>query len=146
MSRALGRRWDLEWRSDAHSLPEGPVELWIVIFGADGTVMGAGPVTEAPTWCWRDGALSIGYGPVHVLIQQRGHFARGLIVAVSLESRTWMPFQGMDLAFTDRNRELWPGHYMTVMDGVITLRTELQERLNDGPLLRNRQREAAEED
>ena len=124
MRSDLACRWDLEWRQAPCGLPEGPVELWLAVASDEGAVMGAGPMTETPSWCWKDGRPAISYGPVRILIQRRGRYARGLIVAVSRESGAWAPVCPIGLSGGKR-RELRAGDEMTMVDGVLALYPEL---------------------
>ena len=128
MRSDLACRWDLEWQQAPQGLPEGPVELWLIVAGDDGTVMGAGPMTQAPSWCWKDGRLAIDYSPVRIPIRQRGRYARGLIVAVSRESGTWAPFCPVGLSGGRKDRELRAGDEMTMTDGVLALYPELERK------------------
>jgi hypothetical protein len=98
--------------------------MWLAVASDEGTVMGAGPMTQAPAWCWKDGRPAIGYGPVRIRIQRRGRYARGLIVAVSRESGAWAPVCPIDLS-GGKHRELRAGDEMTMADGVLALYPEL---------------------
>jgi hypothetical protein len=75
-------------------LPDGPVDLFMAVFGADGSVMGVAPVTAPPAWRWHDGSLTVDYGDTHVPAGRPGVPRAAYLVAVAAGSGApvlWRP-------------------------------------------------------
>lgn len=99
----------------AAELPDGPVELYMAVYSADGAAMGVGPVLAPPCWRWHGGCLAVDYGDAHVLARERGVPAVAYLVAVAAGSRDpvmWRPALRLDLDYA--GREVPAGAEITV--------------------------------
>ena len=106
----------------AGGLPDGPVELWILVFATDGALMGSARAARQPSWTWRNGKISLDYTPVHIVISHGGRYSTGLICAVSAANRNYRPLWPISLG---EPQELRAGDDMTIIDGVVSLTPEL---------------------
>jgi hypothetical protein len=122
MNQELARDWDVAWHPAAGAIPDGPVELWFVVFADDGAFMGAAHADRQPAWRWRDGQLCCDYSPVRITVQHQGRYQTGLICAVSPQTRAWRPLWPLSLG---PSHELKRGDTITVTDGVISLIPDL---------------------
>ena len=77
--------------------PDGPVELWVLVFADDGAYLGSARAAERPRWRWRDGRLALDYSPVRVVMRRRGVYATGLICAVDQRARVFRPLWPVSL-------------------------------------------------
>jgi hypothetical protein len=103
-------------------MPDGPVQLALLVFTDDGELMGSAPVTRQPRWLWRDGRLSISYSPVRVVLNRGGAYGTALICAVSEDTGIYAPLWPLSLG---PPQELKAGDRITITDGVIALTPDL---------------------
>ena len=115
------RSWDITWQPAAGPMPDGPVQLWVVVFDAAGRFMGAEATTPFPRWRWRRGLLAMDYSPVRVVMANGGWYHTGFLVAVNPEARTWRAMFALSLG---EPRELRAGDDITISDGVIAITPE----------------------
>jgi hypothetical protein len=123
-------QWDPGWVRSAGPGQDGHAELWVAVFTADWTFMGAAPCPPAPDLIWRDGRLCLVYSPVQVTIRRRGFYHTGVICAVMPGARQYQPLWPISLGTP---RELRAGDTMSIVDGFIAIHPEpLPEPALDG--------------
>jgi hypothetical protein len=110
--------WDPGWVRSKGPGQDGRAELWVAVFTADWTLMGAAPAPPRPGLLWRDGRLCIDYSPVKVRIVRGGRYATGVICAVMPGARQYQPLWSVSLGPPGDLRE---GDDITVLDGVIAI-------------------------
>lgn len=115
------------------SPPDGPAELWFLVFATDGAFMGAAPAPVPAVWLWRNGHLCLDYSPVRITVRHGGFYGTGLICAVS--GQAYRPLWPLSLGTPQKLRA---GDFITITDGVIILTPELPEPLNGEPVTRER--------
>jgi hypothetical protein len=101
-------------------MPDGPVSLWIVVFGEDDTLMGASPATGPLTWLWRDGRLCLAYGAITVRVVRPGWYACGVIGAVS-EGEQVAPLYPMWQIGLGKPQQMRVGDHIHILDGVVAI-------------------------
>lgn len=107
------RTWDLTWAATAQ-MPPGPVQLWMVVLSDDHRILGAAPMTAAPSWVWGAGRLGADYGTVRVLVIADGRYQDAMIVAVA--GRQYRPVFRLSIGEPQKVRKGWD---ITVTDGRI---------------------------
>jgi hypothetical protein len=107
-------------------MPDGEVELWIVVYADDGAFMGAAPARCQPRWTWHGGCLSRGFSSV-IAVSRRGRARTGLICALSAATRAYRPVAPVDLREPGKPDpgELKAGDVITIRDGFISFRSDL---------------------
>jgi hypothetical protein len=110
--------WDPRWIRSAGAGQDGAAELWVAVFTADWTLMGAAPAAPRPPLVWRGGRLCLDYSPVYVTIRRRGIYRTGVICAVMRGARQYRPLWPVGLG---EPKELRPGDDMTILDGIIEI-------------------------
>jgi hypothetical protein len=110
--------WDPGWVRSAGPGQDGRAELWVAIFTADWTFMGAAPAPPRPGLLWRGGRLCLDYSPVMVTVVRPGVYQTGVICAVMPGARQYRPLVPVPLG---PPHELRAGDTITITDGVIAL-------------------------
>jgi hypothetical protein len=102
--------------------PDGPAELWFLVFATDGAFMGAARIWRQPSWLWRGGKLCCDYSPVRIRIEHAGTYSTGLICVVSPGTQVYRPLWPLSLG---KPQYLGKHDFMTIEDGIIALTPEL---------------------
>jgi hypothetical protein len=110
--------WDPGWVRSAGAGQDGRAELWVAVFTAGWTLMGAAPAPAHPGLIWRDGRLCIDYAPVTVTVRRAGIYQTGVICAVVPGARQYTPLVPVSLGPPNHLR---PGETITITDGVLAL-------------------------
>jgi hypothetical protein len=107
------------WRLAA-SLPDGPVELWLVALRDDGALAGGSKIPWPLSWAWRGGMLCWGC-EVRMIALASGTVARLVIVVVTPDAR-YAPVIDMDMP--DGPFRVFTGSVIHVHDGMLKLKPE----------------------
>lgn len=95
MSDLVARRSaDLSSWQRAWALADGPVDVWIILLGQAGSILG-GSRLGPPRWEWQGGRLTAQHDPVNVRVEQPGRVEVAWLAAV--QGRQWAPVSPIDL-------------------------------------------------
>jgi hypothetical protein len=113
-------QWDPGWVRSAGAGQDGAAELWVAVFTAEWTLMGAAPAPPRLALLWRDGRLCLNYAPVTVPVIRGGWYHSAVLVAVMRGARQYKPLVAVSLG---KPAKLRPGDTITVAEGLIALDT-----------------------
>lgn len=101
-------------------VPDGPVELWMVLVDADELPMALGRIDMTrSSWIARGGRVMLAYPPTRCDVVRAASVSHGLIAAVSLDWKAWQRL--VDVPITDPPQHQRPGDFVTLLDGTIAV-------------------------